>query len=127
MPTQAFKSGYAEIDWSDTPRHQPRGAIHARHARADLPTPMLIHGFVEPVKSMADGKYYSTKSALEASYKASGNPQGKDYDCIGDDPMPTFKRPKSDRKATRDAVEKAIDDVASGNVPDVLTTDTFKL
>lgn len=127
MASGAYKENYGAIDWSDMPTRSRREHITARHARADLPTPMIVHGFSEPVQSMADGKYYTTKRALEASYRASGNPQGKEYECIGDDPMPEFKRPKADKASRKVAIEKAIADVEAGRGPEVLTTDTYKL
>src|SRR5690606_2490692 len=95
--------------------------------RSDLALPMIVRAFREPVRSMADGKFYDTPRELEATYRPSGNPHGKEYECVGDDPLPTFKRPTVDRKAQRDAIERAICDVDAGKVPHVLTTDDYPL
>lgn len=91
-------------------------------SRSHLSCPMIVRDFDKPVQSMANGRWYTSKRDLEATFRSSGNPQGKDYDCVGDTPLPTFMRPKKDRKAQREAIERAINDVASGNAPRVLTT-----
>ena len=54
-------------------------------ARSDLPTPMLIRDFDEPVRSCADGKWYTSKRDLAASHRASGNPHGVDFIEIGNE------------------------------------------
>ena len=56
----------------------------APEGRSDaIPVPYFISDTQEPLQSMADGKYYSSKSAMRASYKPSGNPDGKSYVEIG--------------------------------------------
>jgi ERCC4-type nuclease len=57
------------------------------------------------IRSMSDGKIYDSKSALRKQYKQAGVVE------VGDDksvtnPMP-FKRPKVDRKAVSNTVDKA--------------------
>ncbi len=76
---------------------------------------------------MADGKYYDSPRDLERSYRAENNPQGKNYECVGDSPLPEFKAPTVDRIGRAKDIKRAIEEVQSGNVPDVLTTDRFKL
>lgn len=90
-------------------------------ARSDLASPMLVRAFSSPVQSMATGEWYDTPRDLERSYKASGNPQGIDYVCVGNEDTTRFTPPKRDRKADREAIERAICDVESGNAPPILT------
>lgn len=119
-----------EYRWIEvTPGRQRRIRVEEPRPnnRSALPLPIVIRPFSEPVRSMANGKLCDTPRELEATYRASGNPQGKEYECVGDDPLPTFKRPTVDRKAQRDAIERAICDVDAGNVPRVLTTDDYPL
>lgn len=75
----------------------PQGASDA------LPVPSFISDTMEPVQSMLDGKYYSSKSALRATYKAAGVVE------VGNDParLRPRKKPKPDRKAIRTSIEKA--------------------
>lgn len=93
---------------------QPRGSA------SDFPTPRLVRAFSEPVQSMADGKYYDTPADLRRSYRASHNPQGVDYIEVGNEDLTRFTPPKKDRKANREAIERAICDVEAGNVPPIL-------
>lgn len=75
----------------------PQGASDA------LPVPSFISDTMEPVQSMLDGKHYSSKSALRATYKAAGVVE------VGNDParLRPRQKPKPDRKAIRDSIEKA--------------------
>lgn len=62
----------------------------------------------EPLLSYADGKTYTSKAAMRESYKASNNPQGVNYIEVGNDTKKlTPQKPKSDRKAIRDALDRA--------------------
>lgn len=90
----------------------------ASPSRADLATPMVIHDSTPELQSMADGRWYDSKSALAASYRAENNPQGKDYTVIGETPIEGAGPAKPDKKAIRQAVEKSLADVKSGNVPE---------
>lgn len=77
--------------------------------RSDLPAPMVVTDTMEPVQNMVDGKFYTSKSAMRATYKPSGNAEGREYVEIGNDPA-RFKRwekPKPDRAAIRETVQKA--------------------
>lgn len=77
-----------------------------------VPT-MITKPFDEPIQSMADGKYYSDAASLERTYKASGNPQGVEYDCIGDEKPKPFTPPKKTREqeeATDRAISRALDE-----------------
>lgn len=89
--------------------------------RSSIPCPSIIGTFRDPVKSMADGKYYTDAAGLRRSYRAANNPHGVDFIEIGDADITKFTPPKRDRKADRAAIERAIADVDAGRVPDVLT------
>lgn len=44
---------------------------------------------------MADGRTYSSKSALRATYKPNGNPQGESYVEVGNEPIREPPKQKS--------------------------------
>lgn len=89
--------------------------------RSNLAFPSIIGTFKEPVQSMADGKFYTDAASLRRTYKAANNPHGKDFIEVGNEDVTRFEAPKKDRKANRAAIERAINDVANGNAPPVLT------
>ena len=62
--------------------------------RSDLPCPRIITDTMEECQSMADGRYYSSKSALRATYKPSGNPDGVAYVEVGNEKLPPPPPPK---------------------------------
>ncbi|WP_278368654.1 hypothetical protein [Acetobacter orientalis] len=85
--------------------------------RSNLPCPMLITDTIEPMQSMADGKFYTSKHALRRTYRADGNPQGKEFIEVGNDQKPHEQKRGSyvrDKKRARDVVEKAIAAVDRG-------------
>lgn len=90
-------------------------------ARSSLPCPRIVRPFASAVQSMADGKWYDDPHSLRQSYKAENNPQGVDYIEVGNEDVTTFTPPKRDRKADRDAIERAICEVEAGNIPPILT------
>lgn len=72
-------------------------------ARSDLPFPMVMSDQIE-LRSMVDGKTYTSKRGLEASYRASG------HVVVGNEWLknePKAPKPKIDRKAIRDSVGRA--------------------
>ena len=75
----------------------------ATPARSDLATPMVI-GDSMPETEHVDGKFYTSKSAFRAVTKREG------YIEVGNDParLKRPERPKSDTKARREAVQKAV-------------------
>lgn len=91
-----------------------------RGPRSDLASPILIRDFAEPVQSMADGKWYSSKRALSRSAKAAHNPHGQDFIELGNEEMP-FVEHKTDEKKLRDDVRAAVADVKAGRLPEVLS------
>lgn len=105
--------------WHDLDEPWPLECYPKRDtARSDLPMPMIRLDTTEPLRSMADGKVYTSKAAMRASYKASGNPQGIEYTEVGDDKSFVTPAPKplkrADRKSVREAVERGKADVAAG-------------
>lgn len=79
-------------------------------ARSDLPFPMIVSDEMDPVQSQLDGKFYTSKSALRATYKPSGNAEGKEYAEVGNDParLKPRQKAKPDRKAIRDTIDKSL-------------------
>lgn len=86
--------------------------------RSDLPCPYFISDTTEPLRSMADGKIYTSRAAMRQTYKAGGNPQGVEYQEVGDDKAYVQgiqqNIPKPDRKAIKEAVERGKADVSAG-------------
>lgn len=80
---------------------------------------MLILDFDEPVQSMADGKWYTSKRALAQSAKASHNPHGQDFIELGNEEMP-FVEHKTDEKQLRDDIRAAKADLDAGWRPDIV-------
>ena len=91
-------------------------------SRSDLASPRLIRDFDEPVQSMADGKWYTSKRDLARSHRASGNPHGQDFIELGNDEM-SFVEHKTDEKKLRDDIRAAKADLEAGWRPDVVTLD----
>lgn len=92
-----------EVPWPDA-CHKP-----FRDLRSAVAAPMLIMDTMPPTQSMTDGKIYTSKAGIRASYKANGNPQGKEYVEVGNDParLRPFKRPKSDKAQVVNSIKKA--------------------
>lgn len=112
----------SEYRWIDlgNGRRVFRKVKEPNRKRSDLPTPHFISDTMDPVQSMADGKWYTSKSAIRATYKPSGNPQGASYAEIGNDKSWRERerpQPKSDPKAVSDAVDKAFARLESGDLP----------
>lgn len=86
-------------------------------ARSDLACPQIMSDrFDKPVQNMIDGKFYESKAALRATYKPSGNAEGKEYMELGHDPVPEHKHVR-DKKKALDTIARAEADIASGNAP----------
>ena len=116
MTDAAYKANYLKIDWRPLPPVDK--PIRQRGARSGLPCPMVIRDSMDDIQSMADGRIYDSKSALRRSYTAEGNPQGRDYQEIGGTEIEPAGRASVDKKAVRDAVDKAMHDVETGQIPD---------
>ena len=116
MTDAAYKANYLKIDWRPLPPVDK--PIRQRGARSGFPCPMVIRDSMDDIQSMADGRIYDSKSALRKSYTADGNPQGRDYQEIGGTEIEPAGRASVDKKALRDAVDKAMHDVETGQIPD---------
>lgn len=68
--------------------------------RSDLPCPHIMSDQIE-VRSMVDGKTYTSKAALRQSYRAGG------YVEVGNEEMKAPPKPAPDRKGISEAVGKA--------------------
>lgn len=93
-----------------------RNVVERVDNRSNFPVPMIAGDTIDPVQSMADGRYYTSKAAIRASYKASGNPQGVEYTEVGNDAGRFRERPqpRTDEKAINDSLNKAIARVEAG-------------
>lgn len=86
------------------------GEVFVTDPRAPVCRPLVITADTldQPVKSMADGNYYSSKAALRATYRPSGNPQGESYIEVGNEKAPIADRPKRDDSAITTTLHKAL-------------------
>ena len=116
MTDAAYKANYLKIDWQPLPPDDK--PIRQRSARSGFPCPMVIRDSMDDIQSMADGRIYDSKSALRKSYTADGNPQGRDYQEIGGTEIEPAGRAKVDKKGIRDALDRAMHDVETGQIPD---------
>lgn len=78
--------------------------------RSDLPCPYTITDAIEPTQSMADGRWYTSKSALRATYRPSGNPEGARFIEVGNEYAKPYTppAPKIDEKGIDAALQKAV-------------------
>lgn len=98
----SYKENYQLIDWS-MPMTVERPQ-RAAPARSFLPCPHIIGDVMEPVQSMLDGKYYTSKSALRATYKKAGCVE------VGNDPQrlkPRNRKKKPDLKVIKTTLDIA--------------------
>lgn len=72
---------------------------------------VIMSDHIDAVRSMADGKTYDSKSALYASYRADGNPQGIRYECVGNEDTSKFTRPTRYKAKAIEAVKRALGDL----------------
>lgn len=71
----------------------------------------IMSDSIDPVKSMADGKTYDSKSALYRTYQPGGNPQGHRYECVGNQEVHNFTPQKRDRAKSIEAIKRAMGDL----------------
>ena len=97
----SYRDNYKLIKWNLLPEEPIKPEIPV--ARSDLPAPRIMSDAMAPVQSMLDGKYYDSKSALRATYRANN--------CIevGNDPQRFAPRKKKpiDRKAVKTTLDIA--------------------
>lgn len=109
----------AEYEWFDDGRGRRtfRRVPVENVNRSSLPCPMLITDSIDETQSMADGKFYTSKHALRRTYRADGNPQGKEYTEVGNDQKPREQKRGNyvrDKNKARDSVDRAIAAVDRG-------------
>lgn len=97
-PDEAYRQNYRLIDWSVPIPSPPRREHHI--ARSHLPCPYIVGDGIE-VKSMVDGKIYTSKAALRRSYREKG------YIEVGNEEQKMPPKPKPDRRAIRESIERA--------------------
>ena len=89
--------------WHETDAWPAECFKPAKVARSGFPTPMFNADAMPAVKSMLDGLYYDSKSALRATYKAAGVIEvgNEEQKCA-----PTAK-PQSNKPAVVQALKKS--------------------
>lgn len=118
-----MKRWYKLDDGRDVYRFPPKPVA----AKSEFPMPMIRFDTIDPIQSQADGKMYDSLSALRKTYKADGNPQGKDYIEVGNEDTTKFEKPKRDTTKALEAIERAEADIIAGRAPDVGTVDSGEL
>lgn len=93
-------------------------------AKSDFPCPRLNLDTIEPTISMADGKEYTSKAALRATYRADGNPDGVNYVEVGNETLTNYTPPKRDPQKVLETIERAEADIIAGKAPEIGTIDT---
>jgi hypothetical protein len=96
--------------WHDLDRPWPAACYPKLEvARSGLPLPFVVSDTMEPVQHPCTGEYLTSKRAFRRVTKANG--------CIevGNDParLKPFTKPKPDRKAIRQSIDKAFAQYAS--------------
>lgn len=103
------QSGLGRKVFRKVPESQPQ--------RSTFPCPRLIRDeFDQPVQSAANGEWYTSKSSLAKTHKASGNPHGQDFIELGNEEI-AFKEHVPDRAQRRQDIAEAMHDVMTGNLP----------
>jgi len=82
------------------------------------PLPRIYTGDeTEPLRSMVDGKMYTSKAAMRESYRAQNNPRGTEFVEVGDDAgylNPVHKPLEADKTDIAAALDKAEAAVSRG-------------
>lgn len=97
----AYRENYLLIDWKPRP---PLIRPRPVDRRSLLPCPHIASDGMEPTQHMCDGKFYTSKAKFRAVTRAHGCVE------VGNDParLRPHKKPRPDRRAIKDAVEKAV-------------------
>lgn len=106
MARSTYARNYDLIDWSKPIARPPRESVTGK--RSGLSAPRLLSDTIEPTQSMADGEYYTSKSALRGTYRPSGNPDGKSYVEVGDDRSVTDPNPRQNAKPDREGINASL-------------------
>lgn len=106
MASKAYRENYNLIDWSKPlPELPPKEFVAP--TRSSLTAPYVAGDTIEPTRSMATGEMFTSKSKLRATYRPNGNPNGNRYIEVGNEQLKAAPKPKPDRKAINESVEKA--------------------
>lgn len=114
MSSDLYRQNFKLIDWSKPLPEVKREAVPER--RSDLPCPLIIGDAMPLTQSMVDGSWHTSKSGIRATYKPSGNREGKEYTELGTEKQKPFQRPPIDRKQIKDVLDKAEAKVNRGDV-----------
>lgn len=108
---------YAWVDMGDGRSRFCKVRENTPSQRSDLPAPLVMRDtFDQPVQSMADGKFYTSKRALSASHRAGG------FIELGNEELPVVEH-KTCEKTLRDDIRAAMADVKAGKLPHVVALD----
>lgn len=102
----SFRENFALIDFSKEIVVPVK--VRPEPKRSDLPMPMVISDEMPAIQSQATGKFYDSKAALRAEYRATGHIE------IGNDKRPPFKKPRVTRAEVKKTVQKAAARVERG-------------
>lgn len=105
---RAFQANFNAIDFSKEIVLLEPKAERLEPKRSDLPCPRLASDIMEPVQSQVSGRFYDSKSALRAEYRATGHIEK------GNDKRPPWKMPRTPREKIRETVRKAAARVERG-------------
>lgn len=97
---RAYAENFAGIDFSKEIT-LPTKAERPVAPRSDLPCPRIASDCMEAVQSQVSGKWYESKSALRAEYKATGHIEK------GNDKRAPWKMPRTSPAQVRETVRKA--------------------
>lgn len=99
MTSSAYRANFSQIEWS-LPEWQPRKAAKIDR-RSRLSCPHVISDHMPLTQSMADGRYYDSKSAISAATRRAGLRE------LGNDKLSPRQRPKIDRREVKASIERA--------------------
>ncbi len=105
---RAFQMNFAGIDFSKEIVLPEPKAERPIPKRSDLPAPQVISDAMGAVQSQVSGKFYESKAALRAEYRATGHIEK------GNDKRPPWKMPRTPRHVIRETVRKAVARVERG-------------
>lgn len=84
--------------------------------------PRVVSDAITPIRG-ADGRMHDSLSSYRHSLTPAGNARGERFHELGNEPLPKYEAPKTDKRAIADAVRAGIADVKAGRVPPVVTGD----
>jgi hypothetical protein len=83
-------------------------ANHARPGDPDaIVAPNVIRDEMPALQSQVTGEIFESKRGIRKTYQPSGNPEGRLYQEIGNEPQPKFKRKQASAKEIRTSMAKA--------------------